>query len=371
MIRILFVFLLIPSLSWGDAGQIGTFSGSGVLERGQDIIDGDTGVAVKSMDTAVTAKGRMRIDFVDETRVDITEHARLLIDEFVYDPNTKKGALGLRATLGTVRYASGQIAKNSRQRVNIRTPSAKISVRGTDFVMVVDEIGGTMVTLLPSCDVSGFCVTGEIVVENDNGFVVMNQSFQTTIVKNSWKPPLRPLILPLEEQDINNMLIVRKKKPYELEEETIRRNSMKMFDFLDIDFLEYDELDSDALEDSIKDIWVTELNDTDRYLEELLHDMLDQMNLALAELFKDELDKQNEEFFSEKTLGYDPATRIQIEDESPNWHIRREDTSMVHTIDLRLNQESGYTINMEQQDDTIYDYRVGVGSNTINIIQVQ
>jgi hypothetical protein len=279
--------------------------------------------------------------------------------------------LGLRATLGTVRYASGQIAKNSRQRVNIRTPSAKINVRGTDFVMVVDEIGGTMVTLLPSCDISGYCVTGEITVENDNGIVIMNQSYQTTIVKQSWTPPLKPLILPLEESDITNLLILRKKSPYIEEEEEIVRKARKIYDFLDIDFLEYDGLDEDVLLDDIKNIWVTELNNTDLYLQELLHDMLDTMNLALAELFKDELQKQNEEFFADKVFGYDPATRITLEVEEPNWKFSREDASITHYIDLELNQEYGYTINVEQQDEAIYNYRLGVGNNTINIIQVQ
>ena len=371
MFKLIFLLILFPSLAFGSAGEIGKYSGSGVLERSNDIIDGGTGVGVMPMDTAVTAQGRMRIDFIDDTRVDITEHSRLLIDDFVYDPNTKKGSLGLRATLGTVRYASGQIAKNSRQRVNIRTPSAKINVRGTDFVMVVDEIGGTMVTLLPSCDAAGFCVTGEIVVENDNGFVIMNQAFQSTLVKNSWTPPQKPLLLNLSESDISNILILRKKNPYIEEEDEIVKRARKMFDFLGFDFLEYDGLDEDALVDDIKDIWATELNDTDRYLEELLHDMLDQYNMALAELFKDELDKQNEEFFATRNLGYDPSTRITLEDVNPNWHLTREDTSTVNYIDMELNQENGYTINMEQQDDAIYDYRLGVGNNVITIIQVQ
>ena len=190
-------------------------------------------------------------------------------------PNTGRGSLGLKATLGTVRYASGQIAKNSRQRVNIRTPSAKINVRGTDFIMVVDEIGGTMITLLPSCDISGSCVTGEIMVENDNGFVIMNQAFQSTIVKQSWTPPLKPLLLGLEEGDITNLLILRKKSPYVEEEEEIVKKARKMYEFLDIDFLEFDGLDEDALVDDIKNIWATELNNTDLYLQELLHDMLE------------------------------------------------------------------------------------------------
>ena len=58
-------------------GEIGQIKGSGVLERGKDvIIEGNAGVGVQSMDTAVTANGTMRIDFVDETRVDITEQPK-------------------------------------------------------------------------------------------------------------------------------------------------------------------------------------------------------------------------------------------------------------------------------------------------------
>ena len=51
-----------------------------------------------------------------------------------------------------MRYASGQIAKKYKQNVKIRTPSATIGVRGTDFMMTVDEFGGSMITLLPSCN---------------------------------------------------------------------------------------------------------------------------------------------------------------------------------------------------------------------------
>ena len=168
---------------FANIGEVSTVrgSGNGAIERGNDDIDAKKGVGVEMLDTAVTANSSMRIDFIDDTRVDITEHSRLVIDDFVYDPNTGTGSLGLKASLGTVRYASGQIAKNSRQRVRIRTPSATIGVRGTDFVMVIDEAGGSMITLLPSCDTAGMCYTGEITVETDAGFVILNQGFQATI----------------------------------------------------------------------------------------------------------------------------------------------------------------------------------------------
>jgi len=165
--------------------------------------------------------------------------------------------------------------------------------------------------------------------------------------------------------------MLRKKTPYEEEEKEIMRKARKMFDFLDIDFLEFDDLDQDALTEDVKNIWVTELHDSDYYLQELLHDMLDQLNLSLAEMFRDELDTQNEEFFAQRVYGYDEATRITIEDINPMWRILREDAGVTQRLDLKLHQENGYTINMEQGDEAIYDYRLGVGSNTIDIVQSQ
>ena len=72
-------------------------------------------------DTIKTGKGKVGILFIDDTRVDVTEHSKLVIDEFIYDSNTQTGELSLSASLGTIRYASGQIAKNSAQNITIKT----------------------------------------------------------------------------------------------------------------------------------------------------------------------------------------------------------------------------------------------------------
>lgn len=353
-----------------DAGEIGKIRGSGVLERGGDVLKGSTGVSVQSMDTAVTAKGQMQIDFIDETRVDITEHSRLLIDEFVYDPNAGKGALGLRATMGTIRYASGQIAKKYQQNVKIKTPSATIGVRGTDFVMVVDEVGGSMITLLPSCDEEGYCYTGEIEVETDAGFVIMNQAFQTTITSTSAQPPSPPLILDIDESIISQLLILRKKRPYDEEEDAIRLKARKMYDFLGIDFLEFDGLDRDELVDSIEGIWKTQLDETDLYLADMLYDMLDQMNAALMEIFKDELIRQNEAFFKVKQEGLDMTTGILYELQDDKHYLYREQPSTGNVFSLRLSTLYGYVIDMQQQDWYFYEYKLGTSTgNSITITQ--
>ena len=66
-----------------DAGNIGKIKGSGVLERNGAVVTGNTGVGVKSMDTAVTANGQMQIDFVDETRAVSYTHLTLPTKQMV------------------------------------------------------------------------------------------------------------------------------------------------------------------------------------------------------------------------------------------------------------------------------------------------
>ncbi len=369
------LFVLITTSAYANIGEIVQLSGksgSAAIERGKDAIDTSKGTLIELMDTAITAKSKMRIDFIDDTRVDITEHSRLIIDDFVYDPNTGKGSLGLKASLGTVRYASGQIAKNSRQRVRIRTPSATIAVRGTDFAMVIDETGGSMITLLPSCDISGSCYTGEITVETDAGFVILNKAFQVTMASTSTSKPTPPLLLDIDESMINQLLILRKKNPYYEEQTRLLDEQRERADFLGLDFLQFDGLEYDALVDSIEGIWLTELDMDIDYLQDLLYDMLDQLNEALKRLFTDELADQNALLLKQETniYGYDPLTGISLINETPNWVFSRRNDSGENFVQLRLNQAYGYTIDLQQNDWELYDYRLGDSTNnSIDIYQ--
>ena len=373
LLALAFIGLLTTvSQASANIGTVTELKGSGEIVRESNVVGNTQGIALQSMDTARTDKGKMRLDFIDDTRVDVIENSILVIDDFVYDPSSGTGKLDMRAALGTVRYASGQIAKNSRQNVRVRTPSATISVRGTDFIMVVDEIGGSKVTLLPSCDSAGFCVTGEIKVETDEGFVVMNQAFQATQVSHSGQLPSKPVIISLDEDQINNLLILRKKTVVAEEEDQIRKRTKRLFDFLDIDALEFDELDEDVLAETIKDIWVTDLDySVDYYLGELLVDMIDQLNAALTALFRDELKASNQQLFNQQQGGYDETTRITLQIEDPSWIVTRTSTDINNYLRLDLSQEYGYRINIGQSDEVIYDYMLGAGNNQIDITQRQ
>jgi hypothetical protein len=201
-------------------------------------------------DSVRTAQGKVGITFEDDTRVQVNENSKLVIDDFVYDPSKKSGKLSLNMALGTVRYASGQIAKSDPQKVAVRTPSATISVRGTDFTATVDEVGASTIVLLPSCpyerktrtkdDIETNCKTGEIVVESDAGFVVLNQPFQATRVANRSNLPTKPVILKLGEDAMNNMLIVA--PPKEIRES--RTDIKAGANALDQNFLKFDGLDN-------------------------------------------------------------------------------------------------------------------------------
>ena len=211
------ILTILPARS-ESIGDVTLSKGNSVIDRkdGERDVKVEKDLDIFSYDTVKTGKGQVAIEFLDETRVDITQHSKLIIDDFVYDPKAKTGKLSLKATLGTVRYASGQIAKNSAQNISIKTPTATVSVRGTDFAMTIDEIGSSTIILLPSCDGNGNCFVGEISVESDAGQVILNQAFQATQVDTPESNPLKPVLLDLNESLINNLLIVQ--KPPALEE---------------------------------------------------------------------------------------------------------------------------------------------------------
>jgi len=291
--------------------------------------------------------------------VDITQHSKLIIDDFVYDPNAKTGKLSLKATLGTVRYASGQIAKNSAQNISIKTPTATVSVRGTDFAMTIDEIGSSTIILLPSCDGNGNCFVGEITVESDAGQVIMNQAFQATQVDTPESRPLNPVLLDLNESLINNLLIVQ--KPPKLEDAIEQEEKLKVVaNALDIDFLKFDDLEVDLLETE-EDAEATAL-EIDFLDQNFLVDILAQLNKQLAIQMQNVFDKKKDKKTGKDEFG------VTLLNEEPEWVWMRSDEAG-NNIVLRLDQENGYIINVTQGDIEIRDYELGEGDNEIYINQ--
>jgi hypothetical protein len=364
---IIILILFYATSLWGSIGNVDQVEGKGVIDRNKTDITIEQELEIEQYDTVKTGNGKVGILFVDDTRVDVTQHSKLIIDEFVYDPNTKKGKLNLSAKLGTIRYASGQIAKTSRQDIVITTPTATIGVRGTDFSMTIDELGGSTIILLPSCDTQGNCLVGEISVESAAGQVILNQAFQATQVYVPENPPTPPVKLDLEIDMINNMLIIS--KPKEIEDENYVKKIKAVADALDIDFLQIEDLDQDYLEED-ENLYVTGL-DIDFLQQNFLADILKQINEELAREMRNEFDKQAErKSIGDIKLGKDPETGVIILDEDPQWVWIREDASGAY-IELRLDKEYGYIINIIQGEFEMYDFELGGQDNDINIEQIQ
>ena len=252
MIKLLIVLLMaIPLVAQSAIGLISDQKQDPAsVDRDKKILQGVMGFEVEMLDTLRTGQGTLEITFEDSTQVQMTESAKMIIDDFVYDPKNKDASkLAIKIASGTARYASGQIAKNRPQAVKIRTPSATVSVRGTDFTATVDEIGTTTVILLPSCppgwlDVERDCVTGAIEVASLGGSVLMNKPFEATRVPNLEAKPTPPVIVDLTEEMIRQIIIVGPPKEFNEEEMDNTKISLLDDNALDQNLLE-NELDKE------------------------------------------------------------------------------------------------------------------------------
>lgn len=248
------LFLLLSTSALGKTiGEVTYLKGDGMLSRLKVEYELAEKLGVESNDLIETGNGLTSITFEDKTQVRIKENSKLVIDDFVYDTKPKSvNRLALKVAIGTVRYASGGIAKNNAKDVDIQTPVATIAVRGTEFSMVVNEIGGSTVILLPNFDGT----VGEIEVITLAGSVVMNQPFMATHVDSANSMPTRPVVLDITEDLISNQLIVSTPPELMDAEEDVET---AVDNILDIDFLEFKELDinqldSDELEFNALDI---------------------------------------------------------------------------------------------------------------------
>jgi hypothetical protein len=266
--------LLISSLSYGEPiGQIIEYKGSAGLQR-----DGETSVIsatdesdVLMYDTAQTQNGRMKIQFQGTEQLDLTEHSKVWIDEVYYDPDPSKSKMAIRMAQGTARFASGFGGKIKKANINITTPTAQITVNGTDFTTSIDEIGRSLVILLP--DKWG-APSGSILVSNAGGQVLLDEAYQATMVSTYDDSPTKPIVVNgITPNLIDNLFIVS--PPEEVNKQVAEEQSSKENDtsnVLDVDFLEFNDLEEQYFEDD--ELEYTEL-DRDLLDVDFLQDLLD------------------------------------------------------------------------------------------------
>ena len=200
-----------------DVGNVSELNGVARIVRDEPV-EASLEANIKSYDTLETSNGRMGITFLDDTQIRLTEHSQVLVDEFVFDPNPDNSKMALNFAKGTARFVTGKLGLVPKKNIKIRTNSATIGIRGTDFTITVNEIGESLIILLPNLDGTS---SGEIEVTTAMGTVLLNKPYESTVTTVFEAPPSNPVILDLTLDIIDNMLIVN---PPERVRETIDRD---------------------------------------------------------------------------------------------------------------------------------------------------
>jgi hypothetical protein len=140
------VLMLVAALGFAgaaaaaDIGQIKVAKGSVEIQRGATKIPATVGVGLQASDVVVTgADSSAGITFTDNSLVSVGPNSVFSIDKYSFDSTTHAGEFEGNLKQGRLAAVSGKMVKQSPESMKIRTPSAIMGVRGTEFVVQVDE----------------------------------------------------------------------------------------------------------------------------------------------------------------------------------------------------------------------------------------
>jgi hypothetical protein len=130
----------LAAASDGSVGRVKTVKGSATIMRGQASLPAVFNEKLLQGDTLKTGPdGSLGVMLKDDTSLSLGPNSEVVIDQFLFAPAEGKLSLVARMLRGTAVYLSGVIARLSPQSVRIETPNASIGVRGTRFLVKVDE----------------------------------------------------------------------------------------------------------------------------------------------------------------------------------------------------------------------------------------
>jgi hypothetical protein len=141
-----------------------------------------TNIVVKER-VRTSASGSTQIQFPDQSAINLGANCDMVIDQFVYDPQSKTGTMAATVTRGALRYIGGQISHNSG--ATIRTPSANLGIRGGMVTLVVQMPASIAQQLqqlgLPPNGTLVLAHFGQITVSNNVGSVNLLPGFATVL----------------------------------------------------------------------------------------------------------------------------------------------------------------------------------------------
>ena len=130
----------VAAASDGSVGRVKTVEGTASIVRGQGSLPAVVNERVLQGDTLTTGpNGSLGVILKDDTSLSLGPNSVVVVDQFQFAPAEGKLSLVTRMVRGTAVYISGIIAKLSPQSVRFETPNATIGIRGTRFLVKVDE----------------------------------------------------------------------------------------------------------------------------------------------------------------------------------------------------------------------------------------
>jgi hypothetical protein len=127
------------------------------------------------------ASSRVALTFKDGSRLVLGERGAMTIQDWRPEQGRSSGVLLLDVEAGAVRLTASKSVKAPDKRVEVRTPAAVISVRGTDVWSGPIDSGTGIIVL-----------AGAIDVRNDAGSVLIDRRHAGTIVRDRDLAPERP-----------------------------------------------------------------------------------------------------------------------------------------------------------------------------------
>ena len=128
------------ALAAADIGQIKVSKGDVAIERDGQTIPGAVGARLQAADVIRTGSdGSVGITMSDNSLLSAGPNSILSLDRYAFDSTTSQGQFDTSLRKGSASIVSGRIAKQSPDAMTVRTPTAILGVRGTEFVVSVEN----------------------------------------------------------------------------------------------------------------------------------------------------------------------------------------------------------------------------------------
>ncbi len=172
-IKIIFLSLLLGSTLFSkDVAVVTALNGEASVKRDGVTLPLSLGMKLQERDSVVTnADAKVQIIFNDETIITVGKSSEFSINEYLFDEEKEENSLQFGLLRGAMRTITGKIGKIAPQKFAVKTKTATIGIRGTNFTIVEREDAEIV-----------YCTYGAISVSINNSVNIVKQGFYARVL---------------------------------------------------------------------------------------------------------------------------------------------------------------------------------------------